>query len=100
MSYPMSLHTHAARKVVGSLGIAPPDTDDVLVSFATALGREVAVRFVYCDQDGVVSIRVAEPIAFRRVEGGKDKGTPYFQCYDVHRDGPRRFRIGNVIALL
>jgi len=45
------------------------------------------------EKDGSFETREAEPYSYRT-----EKGREYFYCYDVHKQGTRKFLISNIIS--
>lgn len=46
------------------------------------------------EKDGSVETREAEPYSYRL-----EKGCEYFYCYDIAKNGTRKFKVENIISV-
>lgn len=69
--------------------------DAATLAIVDALVTETPLRFIYRDQDGVLSLREAIPTAIEKCKNGR----VVVQAFDLNRQGTRKFRM-NEIALL
>ena len=47
------------------------------------------------EKDGTIETREAEPYSYRI-----EKGHQYFYCYDIHKQGVRKFLVSGIISVV